>query len=94
MYTSIFKLQLKSFNVWMWTYLFMLPHSSLSDKAFPAQFAVMALYAKVLMFGLLVLVQVVLLGRPVVTFVTYKGLFSSVGEHVLFEFVLGAEFAT
>jgi hypothetical protein len=73
------------------THLLVLPYSSLSDKAFPAQFTVMALYAKVLVLGLFVLVQVVLVGRPVVTLVTDVGFLAGVCVDMLSEFVLSAK---
>jgi hypothetical protein len=50
--------------------LLVLSDPALRDKTFSAQLAVVVLDAKVLMFGLLVLVQIVLLGRAVVALVT------------------------
>jgi hypothetical protein len=52
-----------------------------------------ALDAKVLVLGLLVLVQVVLVRRPVVTLVTYIWFLASVSVDMLSKFVLGAKLA-
>ena len=76
------------------TDLLVLPHSALRDEALAAQLAVVALDAEVLVLRLLVLVQVVLLGRPVVTLVAYIWLLSRMCVHVLSEFVFSSKFAT
>ena len=72
----------------------MLAHSALRDEALPAKLAVMALDAEVLVLRLLVLVQVVLLGRPVVTLVAHIWLLPRMCVDVLSELVLRSKFAT
>ena len=61
----------------------MLAHSALRDEALAAQLAVVALDAEVLVLRLLVLVQVVLLGRAVVALVAHIRLLSRMRVHVL-----------
>ena len=72
----------------------MLPHSALRDEALPAELAVVALDAEVLVLRLLVLVQVVLLCRPVVTLVAHIRLLSRMCVDVLSELVFRSKFAT
>ena len=76
------------------TCLLVLPHPALRDETLPAELAVVALDAEVLVLRLLVLVQVVLLGCAVVALVTHIRLLSRVSVHVLPKLVLRSEFAT
>ena len=71
----------------------MLPHPALRDETLPAELAVVALDAEVLVLRLLVLVQVVLLGGAVVALVAHVRLLPRVGVHVLPQLVLGSELA-
>ena len=72
----------------------MLPYSTLSAKAFPAQLTVVTLSLEILMLGLFVTVQIVFFGCAVIAFVASIRFLACVSVCMGFKLIFASETTT